>query len=491
MAILLVAFLVLDYRRELSDRLEQKRIALQEEAKTILPAVSRLRPGGLDAVQEYLDAVCRQMHDAESPGHHITVDIGAAVIQSTAHGRSSTEMFQAMQQSLAAQQSAGLGEHDLVVGSADEGDATVYVSEDVAVLRRAVFGQVLWRLVGILALGVVAAVVASTVLLRMVARPVSRFVTTVTAISEENFEVHFHSAKSRELAALAIAIEAMSERLQATAEQRQGEMAKAREIQEHLLPTSAVVPGVTLAALYRPAADVAGDYYDILPLADGSWILCVADVCGHGVPAAMSAAMLKALLLNAAEHHVAPGELLKFINSRFVVLSPPGIFASMLLVRWEPQRGVLQYASAGHEPGLLLRSDGTITELGATGFLLGIESEASWSTEEFSPRAGERLLATTDGVAETWSPRGELFGREKLQSLVRNSGAEPVEETVGRLNRALVDHQGSSATTDDMTILVAEFVTSAVPAGAANQSPEAVALGGGRNASEREQGMLH
>lgn len=492
MAVLLVAFLVLDYRRELGDRLEQKRIALQEEAKTILPAVSRLRPGGADAIQEYLDAVCRRMHDAESPGHHIAVDTGAAVIQSTAHGRSSTEIVRAMREALSAQQTAGLGEHKLVVGSADAGQMTVYVSENVAAQRHAVFGQVLWRLMGILGLGMIAAAVTSMVLLRMVARPVKRFVAAVTAISQDDYGVHVSGAKSRELASLAFAIESMSKRLQAAAEQRRGEMTKAREIQEHLLPASAAVPGMTLAALYRPATDVAGDYYDIIPLADGSWIICVADVCGHGVPAAMSAAMLKALLLNAVEHHAVPGELLEFINSRFVVLSPPGLFASMLVVRWEPQRGTLQYASAGHEPGLLLRTDGTIAELGATGFLLGITPDASWSTEEFLPRSGDRLLATTDGVAEAWSPQGELFGRERLQKLVRDSGAGGLEEMMARLDGAVLAHQGDGAVTDDTTILAAEFAMDEMPTVAADLSPERIVLPVGRHRRERgtEQGML-
>lgn len=381
----------------------------------------------------------------------------------------------------------------MIVGSADASSVTVYVSENAAALRQAVFVQVLWRLMGILALGIIAAAIASMVLLRMVAKPVNRFVKKVTAISENDFGVSVRGAKSRELASLAVAIESMSERLQAAADQRRAEMAKAREIQEHLLPKSASIPGMAVAALYQPASDVAGDYYDTLQLADGSWILCVADVCGHGVPAALSAAMLKSLLLNAVENHVAPDQLLKFINSRFVVLSPPGLFASMLIVRWIPDRGMLQYASAGHEPGLLLRADGAAVELDATGFLLGIDPDAFWSTKEFFPRRGDCLLAMTDGVAETWSPQGELFGRARIQRLARTSAGEPVEELVARLNRALLAHQGSSTATDDVTILAAEFAPAEAPTRDAAQSPESIIAPVGSHPGEIgvERGMLH
>lgn len=493
MAILLVVLLTLDYRRELSVRLEQKRVALEAEAKTMLPAISRLRSGGVEGIQKYLDAVCRRMHADESPGHHIAVDTGAEVIQATAHARASIEMFQAMQQTVSAQQSAGLGARDIVVGSAGLGGVRVYVSEDAAALRYDVFGQILGRLIGLLTLGIVASIITSLVLLRMVAVPISRFVATVASIAEGDFQVHVSGANSRELAALAVAIQSMAKRLQSSSEQRRAEMDKAREIQEHLLPASAAIPGVMLAARYRPATDVAGDYYDVLELTDGSWVLCVADVCGHGIPAAMSAATLKALLLNAVEHHLDPAEMLKFINSRFMVISPPAVFVSMLLVRWEPARGMLQFASAGHEPGLLLRADGTVAELGATGYLLGIDADASWDTEQLFSRGGDRLVATTDGVAEAWSPQGELFGRERLQALVQNSAGESVEEMVQRLDAALLDHQGNSPAMDDTTILAADFAVETASSVASGEPSESQILPGGRHRRESsiEQGMLH
>jgi serine phosphatase RsbU (regulator of sigma subunit) len=397
-------------------------------------------------------------------------------------------MLSAMERSWVAQdQGKPPGQEDLVVGSAGMDETIVYVSEDAQALRNAVFGRILWRLTGMLALGVIAAVIVSSILLRVVAKPMRQLVAVVTEITQGNFRVQTPRARSRELSVLSAAIDKMNETLRLGAEQRQSEMAKAREIQEHLLPASAEVPGLRLAALYRPASDVAGDYYDVVPLSDGSWLLCVADVCGHGVPAAMSAAMLKALLLHAAEHHVRPSELLRFVNERFTALSPPGLFASMLVLRWQPTKGLLEYASAGHEPACFQSSDGAVSRFDATGLPLGIEPTTSWSTQEFSPQKGERLLITTDGVAEAMNPQGELFGRQRLQSLMTHLRIRGVENLVGHVDRALREHRGTGAATDDTTILAVEFIAGALAIPANGTTPTAFGMPHRRH----KQGVLH
>jgi serine phosphatase RsbU (regulator of sigma subunit) len=213
-----------------------------------------------------------------------------------------------------------------------------------------------------------------------------------------------------------------------------------------------------LTALYRPASDVAGDYYDVLKLSDESWLLCVADVSGHGVPAAMSAAMLKAFLLHAAEHHVSPDKILAFVNRRFTTFSPPDVFASMLLVRWRPSDGFLEYANAGHEPGWMLPIEGKLRPLEATGHWLGIEEDATWSMESLEPLRGDKLVLTSDGAAESLNPRQELFGRERLIALLRPWQHVPPGELIRRIDQALARHRGGESLADDMTILAVEFV---------------------------------
>jgi hypothetical protein len=96
--LLLGVFLILDYRQEIVGRVAEKHTALEEETKTLLPAVLRIRLHGDQAVQRYIDDVCGRMQDSSSPGHHIAVQMNATVLQAVAHHRASTAIFEAMRQ---------------------------------------------------------------------------------------------------------------------------------------------------------------------------------------------------------------------------------------------------------------------------------------------------------------------------------------------------------------------------------------------------------
>lgn len=463
MAVLVLALLALDYQRELNDRALQKQVALEEEAKTILPAVLRLRGEGTAVVREYLDAVCGRMRDADSPGHHIVIRLGdgadAAIVQATAHGRSSPELFRAIQAaSRSPARQAEFRDREFVVGTAQAAGVTAYVSEELSILRRSVLGRVLWRLAGVLVLGTVAAALASGLLLRLVDKPLRRLVATVDRVAAGDFAARTRPFRSVELRRVSEAVNGMGAALEEAERRRRSEMAGAQRIQEHLLPREVAIPGLEFAALFRPASDVAGDYYDAIRLPDGTWLLCVADVAGHGVPAAMSAALLKAFLLHAAERHSAPDRLLLSVNKRFIAASPPGLFASMLLVRWNPTAGDLTYSSAGHEPAWLLPEGGEPRPLEATGLFLGIDEEAVWPEQSLPVRPGDRLLLLTDGIAETFGPRQELFGRDRLRQLLMRCRHEPQGELLGEIDRALEAHRSGAAPTDDVTVVAVEFV---------------------------------
>ena len=96
--IIVAVFLAYDYQREFAARMSLKQIALEEEAKTLLPGVQQARHQGTDSVQEYVDAVCERMQDTDSPGHHIAVQLNGRTLQATAHHRASQEILRAMRQ---------------------------------------------------------------------------------------------------------------------------------------------------------------------------------------------------------------------------------------------------------------------------------------------------------------------------------------------------------------------------------------------------------
>ncbi|MHB0958487.1 MAG: PP2C family protein-serine/threonine phosphatase [Pirellulaceae bacterium] len=460
MALLLLGFLVVDYYREIADRVTQKHITLEEEAKTLLPAIQRLRPQGLPAVQEYLDAVCSQMHDVPSPGHHIGVRLDGRLLQAVAHRRASPEIFAAMETAARSPtHRASVGLEPLVVGSAEDGGASVYVSEYLTDIKQAAGRQVFRRLVGIVLLVVIMASVINLVFLRIVAKPLETLVETVRQIARGQLGVQAGPLKTAELAFLAEEINSMSLSLAEIDRDRRHEMDKARRIQEHLLPHDIGIPGLDVANFYQPATEVAGDYYDVVAVPDGSWLLCIADVSGHGVPAAMSAAMLKTLLLHAAEHCVRPAHILRFINDRFATVSLDGDFASMVLARWMPKTAKLEYASAGHGHAWFLPAvGGTPRELPSTGSLLGIQADSTWESECLELAARDRLLLTTDGITEAFNAQDEQFGGDRLASMFVNSKDIPLADFVQRIHEAWSAHRGNAVPTDDCTVLAVEFL---------------------------------
>ncbi|MHB1033422.1 MAG: PP2C family protein-serine/threonine phosphatase [Pirellulales bacterium] len=459
MALLLLVFLFVDYRREIATRVSQKHIALEEEAKTLLPAVLRLRPEGTTAIQEYVDAVCSQMQDAASPGHHISVRLEGTVLQAMAHGRESSEMFAAM---LAAAGSpthqSQVGDEALVVGSSHCEDIGVYVSEYLSDIQRSARRQALLRLAGIVLLTAVATGVVNVVFVWMAAKPLERLVGTVRQIARGQLGVQAGPFKTAELEYLAGEVNSMSRSLAQIDQDRRQQMDKARHIQEHLLPHEVSIPGLAIAHLYQPAVEIAGDYYDIVALPDGSWLLCIADVTGHGVPAAMTAAMLKALLMHAAEHHAAPAKILRFINDRFAAVSLDGDFATMMLARWVPEAGRLEYASAGHGNAWCLSSDGgTMRELPSTGLPLGVQSDADWEMETLPVARGERLLLITDGVTEAFDSRGEQFGGDRVTAILTQCKDVSLTEMLRRIDETVRAHRAGAAPTDDCTVVAVEF----------------------------------
>lgn len=458
LVVIVAIFLAYDYRREFTARMRVKQIALEEEAKTLLPGVQQARRHGIDSVQQYVDAVCARMRDVDSPGHHIAVQLDGQTLQATAHHRASQEMLQAMREAARApSRRAALNDDELVVGVYRQGDTTVYVSESLANLRRAVRGDVFRRLIGVAVMALVGSIVINIVLIRLVTRPIGQLVSTVRTVAQGTLGAQAEEFQSAEFDFLAGEINAMSSALAAADGNRKAQLQKAREIQEHVLPRNVDVPRLNVAHVFQPADDVSGDYYDVLSLGDGKWLFCVADVTGHGIPAAMTAATLKTLLLQATEHLTCPAEILRFVSERLSSIMLPGDFVSMLLARAFPPMKSLQYASAGHEPALLAAPDGTLEELSSTGPLLAIVDDAAWKAESRTVAYGARLLMVTDGIVETFNEKEECFGRQRLAEAFQSSRHLSVEQAARHIAQQLTTYRNAARPRDDVTLLLVEF----------------------------------
>lgn len=193
------------------------------------------------------------------------------------------------------------------------------------------------------------------------------------------------------------------------------EMRSAREIQTSILPRNVPeVPGVTTAARYLPLAAVAGDFYDVIALDGGALAVLVADVSGHGVPAALIASMVKVAFTSALHDSQDPAALLARMNTTLCgMFARSFVTAACIIVR--PAERSLHYALAGHPPPLLLdRRSASVVRLDDRGIFLGFMPSAAYATTVV-PLAGDaRVILYTDGVTETADRRDDLFGVERL-----------------------------------------------------------------------------
>lgn len=458
LGIFVVVFLLFSYQRDLAARLEDKRVALEEEAATIVPTILEMQHQGQAEIQGYIDTIHKQMQEIHAPEHHIIVTFDDQKRQPVSDADQAEELIAVIQQAMKSPGSmTHLHNSEIVVGSFHEQGVTVVVSETVDNLYGAVLAEVLNRLTGFIVLALITGIVINLALTYIVTRPLDQLMQTVQQIGQGQLGTQSETFHSMELNYLTHEINTMSASLAAVEKVRQRQMNKARKIQENLHPRKIQVPGLEVATIYHPADEVGGDYYDVLPLEDGAWLFCVADITGHGISAAMSAAVLKTLLIQASEHSSAPAEIMEFINRRFTVISPVGEFVSMQLLRITPATHSIEYASAGHEPACILTAAGEMSDSETTGLLVGIEKEASWNTVSLQLSQGDRLLMLTDGVSETHSPQGEMFGRKRLAALLKECQQFPVNEAAEQIRARLSHFRAEGDQQDDITILLLEM----------------------------------
>lgn len=235
------------------------------------------------------------------------------------------------------------------------------------------------------------------------------------------------------------------------------ELETARRIQAAILPEAPPrLPGVDLAVRYVPAAEVAGDFYEFLPGEGRRVGVVVADVSGHGVPAALVASMLKVAVAAEAEHAASPGRLLSAINRIFHgKLKSQFITAASFYLDLE--QGRLTYASAGHPPALHWRArENRVEELAQGGLVLGRLRLADYAEASVPLGPGDRVLLFTDGIPEALGPAGEPLGEESLRELLAEHATAGAEEIAGAVIARVAGWTGrQSGFDDDLTLVVA------------------------------------
>jgi sigma-B regulation protein RsbU (phosphoserine phosphatase) len=237
------------------------------------------------------------------------------------------------------------------------------------------------------------------------------------------------------------------------------EMRVVAEIQRSLLPASLPkIPGLDLAAFYQTASRAGGDYYDLFPLTDGQWGILIADVSGHGTPAAVLMAVTHAIAHTHSGPSVPPGQMLAYVNRHLTdkYTAQSETFVTAFYGIYDPARRTLTYARAGHNPPRLKScvEKGLSALDGADGLPLGISAEETYRECTVSLLPGDQLVFYTDGITEARNPSGEMFGTQRLDDSL---GCDPrtASDLLERILQQLNDFTALRTPDDDRTLLVA------------------------------------
>ena len=238
----------------------------------------------------------------------------------------------------------------------------------------------------------------------------------------------------------------------------ENELEIAREIQSSILPGCAPeLKSLRINAAYRPMTAVAGDFYEFVPVDQNRVGFLVADVSGHGVPAALIAAMIKVAMQSVVSSAHDPPEVLRGLN-RILSGQLRGQLISAAYLWLDTEIRKASYSAAGHPP-LLCWREGKLERIESNGLLFGVRSDSDYPVCEMPLHSGDRFLLYTDGVVEPENAVGEPFGDRKLEQVVRNNHSLPPSELSEQLLSEIRHWQPASVTQqDDITLIIIDVV---------------------------------
>ncbi|HEX5043668.1 MAG TPA: PP2C family protein-serine/threonine phosphatase [Candidatus Polarisedimenticolaceae bacterium] len=238
--------------------------------------------------------------------------------------------------------------------------------------------------------------------------------------------------------------------------QEQRERREAREIQRRLLPADRTpAPGVEIALNWRPAHEVGGDYFDVLRFSDGSLGLCIADVEGKGLPAALVMSSLQAAVRALASPQTAPAALCGRLNAIFCEDLPAARSISLFYAHLEPKTRRLTYANAGHLPPVVRRRKGAPERLTVGGIVLGHLPHRPYAEAQVVLDPGDALVLFTDGVTEAMNGAEEEFGEARIAACACAAPEAGPAELQRRILSEVAAHCDSRFG-DDATLAVLE-----------------------------------
>jgi serine phosphatase RsbU (regulator of sigma subunit) len=250
-------------------------------------------------------------------------------------------------------------------------------------------------------------------------------------------------------------LEQKGRELQDAYDQLDREFRSVGEVQKSLLPGRLPdIPGFELAGYYCPARRAGGDYYDALAVNGKRWGIFVADVTGHGPPAAIVTAMTH-VMLHLAPCKEQPDQLLSFLNRTLYGRTQEDQFVTAFYAILDPDNGEIRFSSAGHTPPVLCQKAGNARGVCFdAGLPLGINPLEEYTTNRLVLESGDIFLLYTDGITEAAGTDGEMFGLDRLLDASAALRSQSAPLFCEGICRAVDDFRGGIEQGDDVTVLV-------------------------------------
>jgi serine phosphatase RsbU (regulator of sigma subunit) len=255
-------------------------------------------------------------------------------------------------------------------------------------------------------------------------------------------------------AALAIQNDRLQEEM-VIRERLETEVQLARQIQQTFIPeTLPSHPGWDLAARWRTARQMGGDFYDVIELPGDHLGLFIADVADKGIPAALFMALTRTLVRAAVKEITSPAAALRQVNDLLIPDTKQGMFVTGVYAVLDRGTGALVYANAGHNPPLWIQRDGAVERLTRTGMALGVLEGEQLEERQILLGSGDRLLLYTDGLSESFAMDGEMFGESRVIAALQADLSLSAEATLQAIEGGLLAFVGEEPQSDDLTMLL-------------------------------------
>jgi sigma-B regulation protein RsbU (phosphoserine phosphatase) len=238
------------------------------------------------------------------------------------------------------------------------------------------------------------------------------------------------------------------------------EMETARGIQQSFLPESPPqIEGFELSALNLPARQVGGDFYDFVPISEGKWGIIIADVSGKGVPAALFMALSRTLVrVNVADNPTASQAMQK-ANHMISQETKMGMFVTLFYAVLTPEKKLLHYINAGHNPPFVVKEDsGDVILLRASGIAMGVIDDVLLEEKVIELGSNDIVVFYTDGITEAINRKSEQFGEKRLIETINRYAALPPKDLISRVKDEVFAFAQDQPQFDDFTLVILKAI---------------------------------